>query len=49
MLLFAAGETTEDTTLKKSDIWGNVTHVPVPDCFPDIIMPEVCCLNTNAE
>ena len=42
MLLFAAGETTEDTTLKKFDIWGNVTHVPVPDYLRNIIVPQLC-------
>ena len=42
MLLFAAGESTEGSTVNKYDIWDNVKHVPVPKYLQDIIAPELC-------
>ena len=42
MLLFTAGETIEGTTVKKFDIWGNATHVPVPDYLQDLTVPKLC-------
>ena len=42
MLLFAAGETIEGTTVKKYDIWDNVKHIPVPDYLQDFTVPKLC-------